>query len=199
MCVGVTAVYTANSGWALFNKPLLWDSGILRARKLWMKAEAKLIKFNKIKMWLVTQHEVKMTENKPYLWLPVRFVFACAPFVVNIWPSHTWGLYLIFHISPCWPQISLSQRSVSKISERGKANTPRDKWDLGLHSLTLSSSGEVCYLGLFHVIFSLMLRLLVIAISSYPIWPFERCCSARAQQWNVHFLQKLSNNKCWKI
>lgn len=91
VCVGVTAVYTANSGWALFNKPLLWDSGMLRARKLWMKAEAKLIKFNKIKMRLVTQHEVKMTENKPCLWLPVRFVFACAPFVVNIWPLRTWG------------------------------------------------------------------------------------------------------------
>lgn len=31
-----------------------------KAYKLWMKAQAKLIKFNRIKMWLVTQHDFKV-------------------------------------------------------------------------------------------------------------------------------------------
>lgn len=44
VCVWFTAVYIAHSGWALFNKTNLWDSGISKAYKLWMKAEAKLIK-----------------------------------------------------------------------------------------------------------------------------------------------------------
>lgn len=60
VCVWFTAVYIANSGWALFNKPHLGDSGISKAYKLWMKAQAKLIKFNRIKMWLVTQHDFKI-------------------------------------------------------------------------------------------------------------------------------------------
>lgn len=60
VCVWFTAVYIANSGWALFNEPYLWDSGFSKAYKLWMKAEAKLIKCNRIKMWLVTQHGIKI-------------------------------------------------------------------------------------------------------------------------------------------
>ena len=59
-CVWFTAVYIANSGWALFNKPYLYDLGISRAYKPWMKAAAKLIKFNRIKMWLVTQRDIKI-------------------------------------------------------------------------------------------------------------------------------------------
>ena len=59
VCVWFMAVYIANSGWALFNKPYLWESGVLKPYKMWMKAEAKLIKFNRIKMWLVTQRSIK--------------------------------------------------------------------------------------------------------------------------------------------
>lgn len=74
----------------------------LKSNKFTMKEKAKLIKFNRKKMWLVAPHDVKITllndrKKKEYLWgffcyRPLnkagKFMFVWALFVLNLFPVH---------------------------------------------------------------------------------------------------------------
>lgn len=80
-----------------------------------MKAQAKLIKFNRIKMWLVTQHDFKVAilNDRKQSVLRVlghrthkvdQFVFVYVLFAFNLLPFPC-ILYMILHISAP-PQLS---------------------------------------------------------------------------------------------
>lgn len=135
-----------------------------------------------------------MTENNLYLRLPghrtsykqTSLCLHTSCLHLRFCPLHTGSLLDPSYFPPVGSddlRPRFHNEILSQTSERGKANTHRDKRGLNPRSLRLSYDREMCYLELLKLI--LVDALVIGAIRFYPTWRFGSCCSFRA----VPFLQ----------